>query len=96
MSRGEQGVSLTRVWFVHIFPVPPYWKPIFMQPSKKLYNILKLKKIAFKRCDGAMVARQIADLEAASSSLAHSSLDSSFFLFFPFLFFLFFFFSLSV
>jgi hypothetical protein len=52
-----------------------------MQPSKQLYNILKLKKIAFERCDGAMVARQIADLEAASSSLAHSSLDSSFFSF---------------
>jgi hypothetical protein len=58
-----------------------------MQPSKKLSSILKLKKIAFKRCDGAMVARQIADLEAASSSLAHSSTGPTFFFSFPFFFF---------
>jgi hypothetical protein len=57
-----------------------------MQPSKKLYNIFKLKKIAFKPCDGAMVARQIADLEAASSSLAHRSLDPAFFFLSLFLF----------
>jgi hypothetical protein len=62
-----------------------------MQPSKKLSSILKLKKIAFKRCDGAMVARQIADLEVASSSLAHSSRYFPPFFFFPFPFPFFFF-----
>jgi hypothetical protein len=54
--------------------------------------MLKLKKIAFKRrCDGAMVARQIADLEVASSSLAHSSRYFPPFFFFPFPFPFFFF-----
>ena len=61
------------------FPGPTVLEADLHAASKKLCNILKLKKIAVKRCDGAMVARQIADLEAASSSLAHSSLDPSFF-----------------
>ena len=49
--------------------------------------MLKLKKSAFTAVMAQWLARQIADLEAASSSLAHSSRYLLFF-FFLFLFFL--------
>ena len=49
---------------------------------QKIIEYIKIEEHSPSRCDGAMVARQIADLEAASSSLAHSSVDSGFFFFF--------------
>jgi hypothetical protein len=76
------------------FPGPTVLEADLHAALQKIIEYVKIEEDRLQaRCDGAMVARQIADLEVASSSLAHSSRYFPPFFFFPFPFFFFSFFS---